>query len=196
MILCRFSLALVIVLFLSSCTPTYLLPTQSWSNTEKNLKKLNFFKWNGKIGITSPQESGSASITWLQNKQQYQISLIAPFGSGGFSLEGNEHQAKLITAEGKHFLGRTPADLLPYQTQFPLPFAALQYWIRGIPEPHYPAHTLFGTNQQLKQIIQHGWKVEYLSYEFYSGQILPKKLTISANGWQIKIIIYQWSLAH
>ena len=54
-----------------------------WRAHKQQITQLDGWQINGKIGIRAPQDSGSATLFWLQRQDYYDIRLSGPLGGGG-----------------------------------------------------------------------------------------------------------------
>ena len=66
-------------------TPTLTAPTDA---TAPPQKPSNQFNLEGKIGVKTPKQSGSAFYTWTQDQQDFNIQLNGILGIGKTIIEG------------------------------------------------------------------------------------------------------------
>lgn len=165
---------------------------QSSSKRQETLNNLHRWHLEGKIAVQTARDSGSATINWTQNNEQYVVSLYGPLGTNGIKLIGKPGKILLITAKGQRFSARTPEGLLAKQWGFNLPVSNLKYWIRGLEVPNEPANKQLDRYGRLKQLDQNGWHVQYLSYNNNYPFDLPNKIFITSPSLKTKIIIYKW----
>src|SRR5690606_4742061 len=131
---------------------------------------------NGKIGVQTPRDSGSATIHWVQNNNKYTISLYGPLGSNELKLSGQPGSVQLVMPDGKHFSAATPEQLLAERWGWQLPVANIHYWVRGLPVPGIPSKTQFDSEHRLTSLTQQGWQVQFMSYEKVASIDLPNKI--------------------
>jgi outer membrane lipoprotein LolB len=165
----------------------------SWKDRQAALSRLQTFKVSGKIAVQTSNDSGSATLIWLQNQQHYTISILGPFGSGSIKLTGNPGQVTLETADGKQINAKSPEALLAQEWGFNLPVSYLRFWIRGLPAAGAPYQSQFDSNHRLSSFTQQGWQVQYLSYQNIGTIDLPEKISITSPTLKSKIIIHEWS---
>ena len=77
-------------LTLSGCQS---LQTQPQS-TQPTTQGLNQFNLQGKIGVKTPQQSGSAFFTWQQNQEQFDIELSGILGVGKTQITDQHGQVR------------------------------------------------------------------------------------------------------
>ena len=145
----------------------------------------------GKLGITTPDESLSGFLIWEQNQSTYSIHVSGPLGQGSTQIEGDEHQVTLT--QGAHQVqSDDPNHLIYEQMGWRFPINNLKYWVVGEASPLSSAHSEFD-GERLALLEQDGWEVAYFRYDAYTG--LPSRLRISQGEWRFLLVIKRWSLA-
>ena len=173
-------------------TPT----TASWETRESALNKINQWQINGKIAVQTANDSGSATINWTQNQQQYAISLTGPLGAGGMQLAGAPGHVTLTNAKGAQFTAATPEQLLAKQWGYDLPVSNLRYWVRGLPVPGMASSKQFDNFHRLATLTQQGWQIQFLGYTNKNGIELPRRISVSSSALKAKMVIYDWNINH
>ncbi len=196
---------LLLTLFITSCahlTPpatTTLTPTKqttsSWESRKQILSRIEHWQVNGKIGVQTARDAGSATVDWVQRNNQYSISLLGPLGANALQLNGGPDGVTLTNAKGKQIHAAEPEQLLAQQWGFHVPVSHLKYWVRGLPVANLPAQTHFDTVNRLTDLAQQGWRVQFLSYMNVDGIDLPSKIAITSPSLRVKMIIYHWKLS-
>ncbi len=187
------------VLALASCstiTPQASVPTTKvpWKDRQTALSNIHSWRLHGKIAVQTTRDSGSATVDWLQNRNQFSISLLGPLGSNGLKLTGQPGHVNLQTSDGKNYSASSPEQLLAERWGFHLPVSNMNYWIRGLPVPGPSANTQFDSYGRLSELIQQGWHVQYQSYSHTGRVELPEKISITSSSLKVKIIVYQWNV--
>jgi len=162
----------------------------SWEEQQALLK--NYIRWelSGKVGIRTPQDSQSASLTWLQTDTQYQIDIHGPWGQGGASIIGEQGEVTVNVSGGKQFKGSDPELILYKELGWQLPINDIYWWIRGLPSPTATyEHQL--ENNRLKNLKQRGWDIQYLRYNSLSPA-LPNKLRFIRDDLTITVVVSNW----
>ena len=164
--------------FLSACSVFEAkTPTDSWSIS-------------GKIGVTTPKESVAGFISWEQSGKDFDIYVSGPLSVGSTRIQGNVEKISL-TQKGKTVSGLNPQHLIYEQLGWYFPIENLQYWLKGKTAPYSPAKTKI-EDDQLAQIYQDQWKVDYLRYNGYYD--LPERIRISQGEWKFLIVVKNWSI--
>ncbi len=170
--------------------------TRDWDSNKLKLEQLHAWKLNGRIGIRLENESGSASLSWEQNGQDYVIRIIAAFGRGTVELHGNNAGVTMRDANNQVLQARDPETLLQAYLGWQVPLTGLNYWIRGIPDPAAEIRTLIlDEDARIMRLLQGDWQILYTSYIQMDQLNLPRKLTLENQALKIKLTIRQWDLS-
>lgn len=134
----------------------------------------NEFQLQGKIGVRTPQQSGSAFFTWAQQQEQFDIELTGILGVGKTQISGQPGQVTLNSAKTGLISAATPEELLQRATGWQAPITHLVDWVQGRPAT-MKAQLQKDASQRISQIIEDGWTVD-LSYAEQSR--LPNRLIL------------------
>ena len=140
------------------------------------------------------EDSGSATVGWMQHDVQYTVSMLGPLSTSALKLSDQPGLVTLEISDGKRFTASNPEELLAKQWGFNLPVSYLRYWIRGLPVPGIPSSDHYDASHRLTDLSQQGWQVQFLSYTRSNNLDLPSKLSISSPTLKVKIIVYSWDV--
>lgn len=187
-------------IFLTACSTNTAPPSEPgvkmpWQKREHNLAQIHAWNLNGKIGVQTSKDSGSASVQWMQTANNYTLSLMGPLGAGGMTLKGHPGAVSLTTADGKTFTADSAESLLAKQWGYKLPVSYLKYWVRGMPVPNLASKTSFDQYNRLNSVQQQGWYINYQGYTKTSMGDLPNKMTITSPSMKVKVIISSWQVS-
>jgi outer membrane lipoprotein LolB len=192
------ALAVLVSAFMFGCstmTQTQPAPMHTWPERQTLLNGLHAWQIKGKIGIQTTQDSGSANVEWLQNNQQYSLTLSGPLGATQMTLTGSPAGVMLKTAEGKEFHANNPEQLLREQWHWQLPVSYFPYWVKGVPSPASPYQATFDDRHRITLLRQNGWTINYLAYQNTGSLDLPEKLSITSSTVKAKIVIHEWIMS-
>jgi outer membrane lipoprotein LolB len=164
----------------------------AWSKRSQNLSAINNWTINGKIGVATARDAGSASVEWQQWGTRYALAFTGPLGAGGMKLKGQPGLVTLTTTDGKHLQADSAEDLLAQAWGYKVPVSYLAYWIRGLPTPALAAQTQFDAYNRLTYLAQQGWQIQYLGYTHTNKGDLPNRINIQSANLRVKVIIYSW----
>lgn len=171
----KLSLSLIAsTVFLTGCQqftpPLGSAPTQM---VEAN----NQFNLQGKIGVRTPQQSGSAFFRWVQEQQEFDIELSGMLGIGKTQISGKPGQVTLNSANTGLVTANTPEELLEQATGWKTPITNLVSWIQARPATS-TAQIQKDENNRPTQFIENDWTVD-LSYN--EQATLPNKLILKQS---------------
>jgi outer membrane lipoprotein LolB len=170
-----FTLALCQLLLACSMAPTS-PPQSNWAVS-------------GKIGITTPTQSVAGFIQWKQQGKDFDIYVSGPFTVGSTRIQGNIANISL-TQGGKTVEGINPQKLIYDELGWFFPIENLPFWLKGQAAPYSPANRETDESEQLTQIRQDKWQVDFLRYNDYYD--LPERIRISQGQWKFLIVIKHW----
>jgi outer membrane lipoprotein LolB len=195
----RFLFLISCALFLSACANKPHPRSIALSNHEANLASINQWQLSGKLGIKTPEESGSLSLRWHQQSDSYEISLTSPLGQKSFLISGDLSQVTFKEKGKPSITGRSPEALLKKTTGWNLPLTELNYWIRGLPAPKGNVKQITPNAIGLiEQLEQSDWVIDYPFYHSIQNQdqliYLPKKIVIQHKDFRLTLVIREWKL--
>ncbi|MGE8542528.1 MAG: lipoprotein insertase outer membrane protein LolB [Acinetobacter sp.] len=132
------------------------------------------FNLQGKIGVRTPQQSGSAFFTWAQEQQDFDIELSGILGVGKTQISGKAGEVTLNSAKTGLISAATPEELLERATGWQAPITHLVKWVQAKPATQQ-AQLNKDDSGRIAQIQEDGWQVD-LSYA--DSATLPNKLIL------------------
>ncbi|MGH8128024.1 MAG: lipoprotein insertase outer membrane protein LolB [Gammaproteobacteria bacterium] len=165
----------------------------AWQAREVRLTQLDRWHLEGRIGVTTPQRGGSASLDWQQNGKHMTLLFSGPFGLGAVKLWGTASEMHVKDAKGHTWVSYTPQQALESTLGWPLPVGSLRYWVLGLPAPGADHNLQIGANGLLLGLQQQGWSVHYEAYLHQAGLLLPQRLLIARGATRIKLLVSQWT---
>ncbi|WP_174492173.1 lipoprotein insertase outer membrane protein LolB [Acinetobacter sp. Marseille-Q1623] len=142
--------------------------------TTTQVQDAQHFSLEGKIGVKTPKQSGSAFYTWQQDNENFNIQLTGILGIGKTVIEGKPGQVTLNSSKTGEISAETPEELLERATGWVAPITHIIDWVQA--KPATTAATL-QKDLQLRpiKIEEDGWTVD-LSYN--DAAKLPNKLVL------------------
>ena len=135
---------------------------------------VNQFNLQGKIGVKTPEQSGSAFFTWVQEQEKFDIELSGILGIGKTQITGQPGQVKLNSAKTGEITAATPEELLKRATGWQAPITHIVNWVQAKPAT-LNAKIEKDDQKRISQINEDGWNVN-LSYNGTAN--LPNKLIL------------------
>ncbi len=193
-------LLLLTLVILSGCTrlPEKLSETEQASRWLQHQLEINqIFSWyiNGRVGIKTDQQSGSASIFWQQAGGNYEMRIVAPLGQGTYVFKGSPEGVQMRGPDELLLSAETPEELMQTGLGWSVDLRGLRYWVRGIPAPDTEYNQLvLDELGRLGYLDQSGFSIEIQRYANVDKFALPEKLLIRSPGLQLKMLIKNWEL--
>ena len=204
----RTPLILLVVFFLAGCqnlakNESVPATTASWqkdrsffSEQVDDLSLINHWKMSGKVGVVAPGINQAANIIWDRASDISSLKLYGPLGVGAVEIVYDDESATLSDSKGNEKSGDTPEELLFEVLGWQVPFNALRYWLRAVPQPDYAYdYRLNAETQHLSELRQRGWHLYFSKYSLGGGdkKVLPKKIIakkkLLVDGEEVEVTI-------
>lgn len=196
----RTSLLFLTILLLSGCVHQgSLTPPQNVLEHQRQVQAINDWQLTGKLGIRTIEDSGSASVRWVQQIANYQINLSGPLGQKSMIITGTPDKVRLEQTGEPAQEAKTAEALIKKSAGWTLPITQLAYWVRGVPAPKLRISYLQQNDSGLiAQLIQGDWNISYSNYrdQTFNGIILPLpgKITAQYKDVRLVLVIRDWHL--
>lgn len=145
----------------------------------------------GRMAISSPEDSGSGSLTWDQQGAEFRFALSAPVSGKTWTLSGDSTHAELSGLHEQVVMGTSASELLARELGWKVPVAQLGYWVRGIRAPG-PAQVVFREDGLPAEIRQDGWKIEFRDFEESDDPVLPRKIFANNGDYRVRLVVRRW----
>ncbi len=132
------------------------------------------FNLQGKIGVRTSGQSGSAFFTWVQQQDEFDIELSGILGMGKTQISGQPGNVTLNSAKTGLIQADTPEQLLQHATGWQAPITHLVDWVQAKPATIQAKISKDEQNRPI-QFLEDGWTVD-LSYNEQAQ--LPNKLIL------------------
>ena len=166
-----------------------------WSALRNNLEALDSWQLGGRVNVRYYDEAYTPRIRWQQEDLNYHIRLWGTFNAGNTTIEGRPGYVSL-EQDGNVLTASSPEDLILQQLGYELPVSHLEYWIRGLPAPSSNAELAFNELNQLSQLVQDGWTVNYPDPRQYGDIVLPRRVDMSRanDDVRLRFVGLSWTL--
>ena len=137
-------------------------------------KPSNQFELQGKIGVKTPKQSGSAFYTWSQNQQDFNIQLNGIVGIGKTIIEGKAGEVTLNSSKTGRITAQNPEELLEKATGWIAPITHIVSWVQAVPATDNAAITRDNA-QRISHLVEDDWTVDF---SYNEQATLPNKLIL------------------
>ncbi len=151
-----------------------------WAARRAALAGLTDWHLKARLGVRTNQRGGTATLIWDRQQQRHRIDLFGPFGGGRIRITQNSQGATLMEGKQSVATARSADALLFDRTGWRVPFAAMSYWIIGLPAPGTTHELEFDKQGRLTMLVQRGWRIEFSAYRAHQRWELPEKIILAA----------------
>ena len=175
--------------------PAPVEPLPAWQVREQRILELPGWRLNGRVAVSSPEESWSAVVRWEQVGENFHLRLSNALGQGMADLRGVPGEVLLRTADGKIYRAPNAETLLRDVAGLNLPVAGLRYWVLAVADPSVATADRSLDGDSLPVALQQaGWRIEYDRYRDTGDVALPDRLTFSGENLRGKLVVTQWDV--
>lgn len=163
---------------------------------QSSLEAINNWQLWSKAGVNTAKESGTVSLQWTQEGDNYSIEIVAPMGKGRWQITGNSDTVILENSHGEKYIGENPQQLFKKNSGLDVPINNLFYWIKGIPAPQELERADYDGDGRLQVLHQSGWNIEYRRYASVDGYYMPIKVFAKSEQkkFEFRLSIKRWSI--
>ncbi len=192
--------ALLFALLLGGCAqvperpaPEELAPL--WLEHRQQVGQLSNWDINGRIGIRTADQSGTASLFWRQQGASYEMRIVAPLGQGTYILTGSPSRVQMSGPDDLLLTAGTAEELMVKGLGWSVDLQGLRYWVRGLPQPENVFENLeLDADGRLDSLQQSGFNIDIERYATVDKYTLPEKLLIENGELQLKVLIKRWQI--
>lgn len=173
-------------------------PERSWTAQRKPVAGLREWVLEGKVALRWEDDAQSARFRFEQSPdaaaERSELTLYGPLGAGAVRIV-RERGALQVSRDGQtqQFPGDSQAAM-ERATGWPVPAAALGWWLRSLPAPGIPTDEWQFEAGWPTLLIQDGWEIRFEAWQEAGGLRLPlrMRLTHPARGIQARLIASRW----
>lgn len=194
------SLSLLTLLFLQGCAvsppQTDYDKWQSWQLYQQQAGKLTDWKLAARMAVRLEADAWSASVYWQQHADDIEVRIVAPLGQGTVMIRGMAGDITILTEDNVELDQAEVEQLMLRNLGWVVPVNALQYWVRGLPEPAAAIQGLeLDNGGRPVGFSQTGWSVSYEEFTRTGGYQLPSRLNLHRPGLTVRLRINHWDPA-
>jgi outer membrane lipoprotein LolB len=146
----------------------------------------------GRLGLDDGQDGGSGRLDWQVSPMATSLDFRGTLGRGAWRLTTDSSGATLLRADGSEIRAAGIAELVIGETGLDLPVEALQWWVRGLPQPGADYRWQFNEEGLLAELEQLGWHIRYERYMDHAQLRLPRRLSATDGRQNVNLAVSQW----
>jgi outer membrane lipoprotein LolB len=190
----------LVALALGACVATPLKPVSLLDAPAQRqlLQALPGFAMDGRVAVAAGTEGFNATLDWNQQLDVSTVKLSGPLGAGSLQLQWRP-TALRVTSRGSVLENSDAIAAVERELGFVPPFAALRYWVLGVPAPGSPAtDETLDADGLLQGLTQQQWQIKVdrrVAVRSASGTLqLPSRLTATREGLRLRLVVDRWRL--
>jgi len=188
-------LTLLIVGGCTSTPPTPIAANEPAFNAHQaKLDTISHWTLDGKMGVKTKEDGGSAYLHWQQDAENYDIHLSGALGVGSLHINGGPDGVMLEDSKRRVFAGSLYSLLEEEKIPWNLPLDHLLKWVKG--QPSKPRLKQWKLNEAgyLAEVVEDGWRITYDRYQDINGVALPHKLVAESADMKVTLVVNKWLL--
>jgi len=190
-----FALMAASALLISACATREPRPAGAWLEQRADwFERHPEWSLSGRVGLSDGQRGGSLSFHWRASVDHHRIDLRTTTGGKRWQLEFGPHVAILEGSDIDRLVGTEPDPLVEAAVGWPIPVAALAWWIRGLPGGH-EERAVFAPDGTLEQILGDDWRLVYQRFEEVNGQLMPARMQATSGEYRVRLALREWRWA-
>lgn len=190
--------ALLFISAISSCVSTSKLtslkPESLSPNSHVALSEIDYWKLNARIAITTPDESITASLNWLNKTPLFDFHLTGAFGVTYAHLIQGKKRATLEIPDTEMLTHDSAQELLQRALGWEFPIESLAFWVKGLPSGNPNEEIIYNTDGTISKIYSKAWRIEFNKYKKYQGYTMPKRIRAIHPNLTLKLSTREWRL--
>ncbi len=184
--------ALILVLLLQACAEAPIFSGQEIYDVaaHKALSEIRQWHFEGRMAITSAEDSWSANVEWRHDPEHDTINLSGPLGQGTLLIKLDGSHVSIDDGDGNVEQSDDADSFVMQKLGVFVPVRALVYWVIGLPDPDRSVSEL------KRGFEQDGWRIDYKEWQSINNQQLPRKLDIQNKRVKLKLVFDQWKVVN
>ena len=152
------------------------------------------FELAGRIAVRYGEEAASGNLAWRHASDSDELLITTPVGGEVARIVRKLQAVTLTGADGAEHRAADAESLTERVLGFRLPLEGLADWVRARPANGPAAVARYDPAGKLEQLVQNGWRIEYLDYESAQSGAMPTRMRLYYPGLELRLAIHEWKL--
>lgn len=166
----------------------------AYQDRTQKLNAIVHWGFVGKISLDDGDRGGSGRLQWDVKPGQSELDFHGALGRGAWHLQIGAQGAVLKMADGTQETAASVSELIQGNVGWPVPFDALQWWVRGLAAPGATESRQLDPEGLLVSLNQFGWSVDFDRYDSVGGIGLPVRLNATRDQYRVKLAVRHWRM--
>lgn len=183
----------LIIASLAGCTHTQIQKDAfSYTTRQTQFEAIDNWEMDGRITVDTGERAFQGRFQWHQFEDVIELSIRGPFGANILQMTGSSEQL-VVHAQGETWQLLDPEPELSALLGWWLPVKSLRTWLLGYSDPSFSAREEFGAGPALRTLEQRLWRLTYDSYQLFEDIMVPRRIDLSHNNLELRVIVDKWS---
>jgi len=167
----------------------------AYRNRTESLRSVSAWSLVGRISLDDGEEGGSGRLQWVVNADRSSMDFHGAMGRGAWHLESGPEGAVLQLADGGETFAAGVDALIQQQLGWPVPVAALRWWVLGLAAPGPVEAQQLEAGGLLTSLQQFGWQIDFNRYASQTGVAMPIRLDARQDNYRVKLAVSRWNIS-
>ena len=159
----------------------------------ERLPRAAAFDLVGRVAVSHDGRAFTSGLRWQHLAESDEIWLLTPTGQALAHILAGPSGATLTGADHNQYHDRDAESLTRRALGWELPLARLRWWVLGEIVPGGRVEEALRDQQgRLLRLRQDGWHITFINPAANGQGSLPKRLELTRNGQQIRLVIDSW----
>lgn len=147
---------------------------------------------SARLGLDDGETGGSGRLDWRVETSGSTLDFRGTLGRGAWRLDIDAQGVTLMRGDGTIATAASVSEMVAAETGLALPVNALQWWVRGLPDPTTEYAWQLDAEGLLVELRQSGWHVHFKSYMQHDGWSMPRRLEASDGRQRVSLAVGKW----
>lgn len=169
-----------------------------WLQGQDRLSQIQTWEIKGRAAVSTADDSGTVSMFWQQQPDDFQLKLVAPFGRGTLDIRSDNGGVVMRDPKGRELRAATAQGLVWMKTGWEIPIEDMRAWVLGVVDDDENPTVQVDQFARTAAFASRDWQVSYPDYTVVERDgerlELPRKVYMQSEHLKVKLVISEWTL--